>query len=195
MSFFKQELVVEDEPQAFDPEPELEEPDTDGSESMEEVYDAEDSTAATVEVQTQPKRPAGKRRQGVSRMFVEAVAQNPGLTQSEYQRVLGLKSPIATMAKRLIERGIIRQQQDGKFVRYYPGTTPYTEVRAGRKPNAEGNGKAKRKPSQPKPAAKKEKQEQRYNIITVTDSSGNTERFMRLDGVWYNLIKRDKPLF
>lgn len=166
------------------------EPETEGSESMEYITEpAEDTTP-----QQQVAQPKATRRRGVSRLLAEAISSNPGLTQSEYQRALGMKSPIATMAKRLVEKGIIVAKQDGRHVRYFPGNSPYTEVAVGRKPAT-------------KPAATVTPKEsldlnQRYlqprwmkgwNIVTITGESGDTKRFVRIDENWYEMIPSNKP--
>lgn len=176
-------------PEVEDEGPELEEPETDGGESMEYAYDeAEDSAPATT-TQTIAK-PKAKRRQGVSRMLVEAVNSNPGLTQSEYQRALGIKSPIATMAKRLVERGILVAKQDGRYVRYYPGKMEFSEVATGRKPKTV-NAKTRK----PQPETKAEKSQPKgWDIVSIRHDNGNTEQFVRLDGHWFRLVAVENPL-
>lgn len=176
---------------AYDPDPELLEPETGEDESMEDDFyhdePAEDSTATTITAGAKPA-PTAKRRQGVSRMLAEAVANNPGLTQSEYQRALGISSPIATMAKRLVERGIIAAKQDGRYVRYYPGKREFTEAQVGRKPGRK---------AVPTQTAKKQKPEshqpQGWNIVSITYDDGTTKRYVRLDREWYELVKSSAP--
>lgn len=168
----------------------MEEPETEGSESMEHITDPAEDTISEATPVPQPKR----RRQGVSRLLVEAIKNNPGLTQSEYQRALGIKSPIATMAKRLVEKGIIQMKQDGRFVRYYPGTQQYTEVQTGRKPKTA----AVSRPQPPVGAEERWLQPRWFkgwNIVTVAKDDGTTQRYVRLDGNWYEMLPVDGPSF
>lgn len=175
-------------------DPELEEPQTDGDESMESIEDAEDMAPAVQQV-VKTRKPATTRRQGVSRQFAEAVYRNPGLTQSEYQRALGIKSPIATMAKRLIDRGIIMAQNDGRFVRYFPGDTPYAEVSRGRKPGASPAASAKPKSRKTKVAVKQPASgfDSIDSFVTVEGPHGAKDKYVRIAGVWYELWATDGP--
>jgi DNA-binding MarR family transcriptional regulator len=59
--------------------------------------------------------------------ILSAVQDNPGVSRGELASILGISGPVVSRSmQQLIKEGLIRQETDGKFRRYYPGWDPDT---------------------------------------------------------------------
>lgn len=59
--------------------------------------------------------------------ILSAVQDNPGVSRGELASILGISGPVVSRSmQQLIKEGLIRQETDGKYRRYYPGWDPDT---------------------------------------------------------------------